>query len=167
MIKRKHILVFLSIFLQGIFQFAGAQGYKSSFPTVDVLLIDSSTIYQTKTIAKDKPVVLLTFNTTCEHCQHMAQELTTKKNQLENILFVMISTESISTIRNFYNQYSLSKMKGLIIGRDLNLVTPRLFMYESFPFCAIYTRKHQFIGAFERNFTADTIINELKKNREL
>ncbi|MBI5856541.1 MAG: redoxin domain-containing protein [Sphingobacteriales bacterium] len=163
-----HRIHFLLLFLAGAFQFAQSQNIKSTpFPSIDIQLMDSSTVFQTKTIAKDKPVVFLVFNTTCEHCRQEAADLVKNKSRLDKIRLVMMSYENITPIKNFYNRYSLSQIEGLVIGRDYRFAGANYFSYESVPFCAVYSKKHLFLKSFERDFTTDSIFKVLKSNAEL
>jgi len=146
---------------------AFAQNVKlNSFPAIDLQLPDSS-IYQTKDIATGKPVVFLFFHTKCEHCQNEAVDLVKNKEELKKLLLIMISIEDLATIKIFYQKYSLSEIGGLVIGRDYRFGGAKYFMYESFPFCAIYSKRHSFLQSFERNFTTDSIFKVLKSNGAL
>lgn len=157
-------LAFVSVTLS---ESSHAQAFKNGLPAIEVLLSDSSRVFRTTTFDKSKPVVLLLFHTTCEHCQQEARDLLTRKKELEKIRLVMISTEPLSLVRAFYRQYALSQVKDLVIGRDHKLVTPKMFMYESFPFCAVYGKSHRFIRSFERNFNTDSILSVLKRKGEI
>lgn len=164
---------FSFIFFGFVFFFFSSQVANSQnisnppFPAIAIQLLDSTSIFQTKNIGKSKPVVFLLFNTTCEHCQKETRDLVKYKEELNKVNLIMISSEEITRIRSFYQQYSLSQIKGLVIGRDSLFAGTRLFMNESFPFCAVYSKKHLFLKSFERNFTTDSIFKVLKSNGEL
>ena len=161
-------MIFLWLFFLGMTQPGFSQNMKSTvFPSFDILLMDSSTIFQTQKIGNDKPVVFLVFNSSCEHCQKEASDLVKNKSRLSTIRLVMMSYENISLIKSFYNKYSLSRIEGLIIGRDYRFAGANYFMYESIPFCAIYSKKHKYLQSLERDFDTDSIFNVLKKNGEL
>lgn len=161
------INILVALIFTGAFQPVFSQNMKNTvFPSIGIQLMDSSTILQTQTIAKDKPVVFLVFNTTCEHCQQEASDLVKNKNRLDKIRLLMMSYENITAIKKFYDKYSLSQIKGLIIGRDYRFAGANYFIYESVPFCAIYSKNHLYINSLERNFTTDSIFNVLGRHRE-
>jgi thiol-disulfide isomerase/thioredoxin len=140
---------------------------KSEIPSIEVLLPDSASIFQTTTLSQKKPVVLLFFNTTCDHCQQEALDLVMHKTELRKIQLVMMSSENLNLIRKFYDQYELSSINKLIIGKDIRNSGMKHFQYESLPFCAIYTREHLFISSLERDFKTVKIIQLLKAKGEL
>lgn len=150
-----------------IAQHAQSQSNQFGYPSIDILLTDSTTIFRTANADNTKPVVILYFSTTCEHCQNLAKQLVKKKKDLSGLLLIMISIDGVSAIKNFYQQYSLSHLPGLIIGKDYKFTGSRFYSFESFPFCAIYSRQKKFIKSFERDFTPASIISELKKKGEL
>lgn len=166
--RLKYLPAFLFVFLAVLSTLQGSsQPFKKGLPSIEILLTDSISRFHTQAAGHDKPIILLLFHTTCEHCQQQARDMVSKKKQLEATRLIMISTEPVSTIRKFSADYALSSIKGLVIGRDVQLVTPRMFMYESFPFSALYDRRHRFISSFERNFNSNTLLNELKKKGAL
>ena len=140
---------------------------KSDIPSIELLSLDSSSVFQTNTLSKKKPVVLLFFNTTCDHCQKEAADLVKNKEDLKKIQLVMISTENLNAIRIFYEQYSLSEINKLIIGKDFHYAGINFFKYESVPYCAIYSREHLYLDSLERDFNAQAILQKLKKRGEL
>jgi thiol-disulfide isomerase/thioredoxin len=136
---------------------------KGDLPDIDLLLTDSTTRYRISEIKGKNPLVLLFFNTTCEHCQSFAREMLKKKEQLKGFDLVMASSESLFLIKRFRNEYSLFELKNLVIGQDVNAAGIRIFHYESYPFCSIYNSQHKFIRSFEREFTIADVISEIKK----
>lgn len=139
----------------------------SEIPSIEILLTDSSTIFQTNTLSASKPVVLLFFSSNCDHCQKEATDMVQKKEILSKIQLVMISTEELYAIRNFYNQFGLSVINKLIIGKDIRYAGIKHFQFESIPYCALYSRGHKYLGSLERNFNTDSIILKLKEKGEL
>lgn len=139
----------------------------SEIPSIEILLTDSATIFHTSTLSARKPVVLLFFSSTCDHCQKEATDMVQKKEILKKIQLVMISTEELFAIRNFYEQYGLSAVSKLIIGKDIRYAGIKHFQFESIPYCALYSRGHKYLGSLERNFNTDSIILKLKEKGEL
>lgn len=133
-------------------------------PSIEIQLLDSTTIFHTQKLAKDKPVVLLFFHTTCDHCQKKATELVANKEKLKQFRLVMMSNESIFLTKKFYLQYGLNRINNLVIGRDYKYSGAKYYAFESFPFCAMYSKEHKFIKSLERNFTLMDILKALEKN---
>ena len=156
-----------SIFLGNCQSNSASSQKKSDIPSIELLSLDSSSVFQTNTLSRKKPVVLLFFNTTCDHCQKEAVDLVKNKGDLKKIQLVMISTESLNAIRIFYEQYSLSEINKLIIGKDFHYAGIKFFNYESVPYCAIYSREHLYLDSLERDFNTQAILQKLKNRGEL
>lgn len=135
---------------------------KGDLPAIELLLNDSVTKYNVATITGNRPVILLFFNTTCDHCQTFAASLRKEQEHLTDIDIIMASTEELSQITRFQNQYFLIELQNLIIGKDFASAGISTFQFESYPFCALYNEKHKFIKSFERNFTLENLLAELK-----
>lgn len=140
---------------------------KSDIPSIEILSLDSTSVFNTNTISNKKPVVLLFFNTTCDHCQKEATDLVKNKAELKKIQLVMISTENLTAISSFYKQYALSTLDNLIIGKDFLNTGAKFYMFESVPYCAIYTRDYLYLDSLERDFNTQDILMKLKNKGEL
>ncbi len=136
---------------------------KGDLPEIELLLPDSTTRYRISEIKGKRPVVLLFFNTTCDHCQSFAREMLKKQEQLKEFELFMASSESLSLIKKFRNEYSLFELKNLVIGKDVFSAGIRTFHFESYPFCSIYNKQHKFIRSFEREFTVEDVISGINK----
>lgn len=136
---------------------------KGDLPEVEILLPDSTTRYRVSETKGKKPVMLLFFNTTCDHCQSFAREILKNQEQLKEFDLFMASTESLSLIKKFRNEYSLFELKNLVIGKDVFSAGIRTFHFESYPFCAIYNNQHKFIRSFEREFTIEEVVSGINR----
>lgn len=135
---------------------------KGDLPDIELLLADSVTRYNIAETNGKKPVMLLFFNSTCDHCQALATELLKNQHQLQNANLVMASSEEISQIKKFRNQYSLYEISNLVIGKDIVSAGIRTFHFESYPFCAVYNKEHRFVRSFERDFKLDEVLGALE-----
>lgn len=136
---------------------------KGDLPDIEILLPDSTTRYKVSETKGKRPVVLLFFNTTCDHCQSFAREMLKKQEQIKEFDLFLASSESLSLIKKFRNEYSLFELKNLVIGKDVFSAGIRTFHFESYPFCAIYNKQHKFIRSFEREFTIEEVISGINK----
>lgn len=136
---------------------------RGDLPDIEILLPDSTTRYRVSETKGKRPVVLLFFNTTCDHCQSFAREMLKKQEEIKEFDLFLASSESLSLIKKFRNEYSLFELKNLVIGKDVFSAGIRTFHFESYPFCAIYNKQHKFIRSFEREFTIEEVISGINK----
>lgn len=78
----------------------------SRLPSLRLLNMDS-TIFETKDLPEQKPLVIIFFNTTCEHCQQEAQLLSRGQDSLKAATVLWVSEENIADISTFAQQYHL------------------------------------------------------------
>lgn len=131
---------------------------KGDLPAIQLLLTDSVNKYNIAETKGKKPVLLFFFNTTCDHCQALASELVEKQRRLKDIEIIMASTEELSLIKKFSNQYSLFEVQNLIVGKDIASMGIRTFHFESYPFCAVYNNQHKLIRSFVREFDFEDVL---------
>lgn len=138
---------------------------KSDIPSIGLLSLDSSSVYQTNKLPLQKPVIINFFNSTCDHCQKEAIDLAKNKEAFKKVQLVMISSENLPAIRNFYKEYQLSDIPNIIIGKDYLYTGIKIFKYESTPFCAVYSKGGTYMGSLEGDFNTLKILQKLEKNK--
>src|SRR5438046_1707375 len=79
-------------------------------PPFQLLLGDSTTVYQKETLPKGKPVLLMIFSPECSHCQHTAKDIVAHKDALKNIQIVMATLHTITQMNDFAKTYKLSEL---------------------------------------------------------
>ncbi|GAA4339973.1 hypothetical protein [Flaviaesturariibacter amylovorans] len=159
MVPRFFLAVFAFLLLTGS---AGAQSdsaatqqpleppYKRfpGLPPIDLLLIDSSTVFTTEQVKK-KPVLLMVFDPNCHHCQMTAEELYNERAKLPDVQIVMATMETVSRMRAFREKYHLEAVPQVLLGKDRFYLLPPFFNISHLPFMALYNKKHELIGTFE------------------
>jgi peroxiredoxin len=106
-------------------------------PKVKLLLSDSSEYTLTKR-NDNKKLILIYFNTSCEHCQYEAESIKLHIKQFEETNIVMMSSEPLSHISAFSRSKGLDKFTNVtftkIRSEDLSttcgtLAIPHIFIY--------------------------------------
>ena len=167
--KRVSYLLSLTIAMFSVLhaQSQTGTGKSFTFPSFNIIALDSSKSISLKNISQKKPVVFLFFSTTCDHCQREVTGLVKKKDKFQKVQLVMISMENLAAIKAFYRDYSLAGISNLVIGKDPAHAGISQYRFESFPYCAIYKSNHTYITSLDKEFDADDIIQELKKAGQL
>jgi thiol-disulfide isomerase/thioredoxin len=131
------------------------------FPTVPpfkLLAVDSVTLYSKANLPKNKPVLVMLFSPACEHCQLETEQLVRNADDYRKIQIIMASTAPLSEIKEFYNQYKLSTIPGILVGRDVDAILPGFYMLSHFPYHALYDKKGKLLTTFEGSVTMDKIL---------
>ncbi|MCU7548237.1 thioredoxin family protein [Chitinophagaceae bacterium LB-8] len=133
-----------------------------NLPPIQLLLADSTTKYTKKDIPKNKPVLLMLFSPDCSHCQHTAEEMVQRKDELKNITIIMATLHSIKEMNAFVDKYGLNQIPNVTIGKDLYYIMPSFYAVKNFPYLAFYNKKGQLIMGYEGSMPLSKIINTFK-----
>jgi thiol-disulfide isomerase/thioredoxin len=145
-------MVILGIYLTGCFskqpEKTGHEG--KPLPSFKLLLLDSTTYFDTKDIPKDKPVVLFYFGPHCPYSRAQMEEIIEDINILKDIRFYFFTTWSFAEMKAFYKHYQLNKYSNIIMGQDYMNFFVEYFEAQGVPYMAIYGKdkilRKAFIG---------------------
>ncbi len=133
-----------------------------NLPPLQLLLGDSTTKYTKKDIPERKPVLLMLFSPDCSHCQHTAEEMVQKKDELKNIHIIMVTLHSINEMNAFAEKYGLKQLPNVTIGKDIYYIMPSFYAVKNLPYLAFYDKKGKLILGFEGSMPLDKIIDTFK-----
>jgi len=89
-------------------------------------------------IPTDKNLVLIYFNSECEHCQYELSQLNENIAEFEGIQFVLMSSENLSTIKSTSVKYELDRFDNIqfvkinpenVFDNFGSLSVPNIFIY--------------------------------------
>ena len=129
-----------------------------TLPSFNLLLLDSTTIFNTKDIPAGKPVVLMYFSPDCEHCQHQTEAILKDMDSLRNVRFVLLTSLPFDKMRNFYAYYKLGDYKNITLGRDYEFFFSRHYGSQYVPYLAIYDRHKKLVKVFDGGTKVSTLI---------
>ena len=120
-------------------------------PAFNILEMDSVTIFNTYNIPAGKKTILLFFSPDCGHCQMLMRNLIKNMDSLKDVQFYMMTVvHSMTTLRNFYNEYHLADYKNIhVVGRDYEFFYIPYYGIKNFPDMALYDEHKKLIKLFE------------------
>jgi thioredoxin-related protein len=133
-----------------------------TLPPIQLLLGDSTTKYTKEHIPKKKHVLLMLFSPDCSHCQHTAEEMLQRKEELKNIHIIMATLHSITEMNAFAEKYGLKQMDNIILGKDIYYFMPSFYSVKNLPYMAFYNQKGKLIQGFEGSMSVQKIIDTFK-----
>ena len=110
----------------------------STLPELNLFTLDSlgfDALFKT-----NKPVILIHFNTSCEHCRYEISSIAEFAEEFENSEVIFFSTEPLSVIRSFINSIGYEEHYNMHFTKvsfaDVNdvmgtLSIPHIFVYGS------------------------------------
>ena len=95
-----------------------------------------------KQLLKNKPVVLIYFSPTCEHCKTFTAELLKHQKELASKQIVMITYLPVNEIKPFIEEFALNKYSNIIVGTEgYSFIVRKYYNVEKFPFIVLYNRQ--------------------------
>ena len=116
-----------------------------TLPPLQLILEDSVTKYTKADVPKKKPVLIMLFSPDCEHCQHEAEQFAAKKDSLQNIHIVMITTYPIYRMKEFAEKYGIKGLSNVVVAKDPYYLLPGFYDIRNYPFLALYDKKGDLI----------------------
>jgi len=165
---KKHFLLFIVILISiaGYSQTDSLQPpYKRfpSFPPVNLLLPDSSTLFTKKDLSKKSAALLLIFNPECEHCQHETEELVKHMDEFKKVQIIMATQMPFGSMMAFREKYGLAQFDNIIVGQDIHYFLPGFYKISNLPFLAFYNKNKELISVFEGSMPIEKALKELEK----
>ncbi len=136
---------------------------KEEMPAFNLLLADSSTLFNTGQIPAGEPVVFMFFDPDCEHCQKETEDLLHNMNALQNVRFYFFTVEPFDRLKVFYHHYKLGDYPNIILGRDYSFFFPKYFGVRETPCLAIYNKNKQLNAVFVGGADVHKIIKIIEK----
>lgn len=107
-------------------------------PSFNLLLTDSSTIFDTKNIPNGTPAVLICFSPSCTYSRAQVQEIINDIKEIKEINFYLFTSMPFGSMKKFYEDYNLKKYSNIICGMDYSQYFKSYFQVKGFPYIAIY-----------------------------
>ncbi len=153
--------IFSTIFVSNIFS---QEKNKISFPTLNILGMDSISYITNKDLKDSVNTVFINFSPNCDHCER------TIKSILQNILkfketqFILTSFEEFGTIRKFYFDNGLSSFSDVFIGQEIDFSLTKQIKYSSFPCMVLFDTNQHYIKTIDEESNAKALLKALKIN---
>lgn len=117
-------------------------------PSFSLFLADSSTYFNTSSIAAGNPVVLLYFGPHCPYSRTQMEAIIEDMNILQDIRFYIFTTAQFEEMKSFYNEYQLHKYPNIIAGIDYTGFFENYFKVIGVPYTAIYGKEKKLRKSF-------------------
>ena len=134
-----------------------------TLPIFNLLLIDSTTIFNTTQIPEGNPIIFIYFSPDCENCQQETENLLSQLSDFKKTQFYFFTYDPMNRLRNFYYRYNFSKYSNITVGRDYNFSFPRYYQVNTTPYMAIYDRHKQLFAIFDGVPEVNKIVEIIKK----
>ncbi|THU39604.1 hypothetical protein FAM09_13975 [Niastella caeni] len=109
-------------------------------PSLKLLMLDSTTMIDTKTWRSGKPIVLIDISPYCPFCRAMTQKIIDENKYLSDIQFIMLSSFPLNDLKNYNTEYKLEGYSNITVARDYDASFAHYFGSPGVPCLAIYSK---------------------------
>lgn len=109
-----------------------------SIPEFDMLLVDSTTYFNTQNIPTGRPVVLFYFGPYCDHSRTQMKNIIKNIENLKNIRFYLITQEPFNDMVYFYNNFRLNQYNNIVVGFDYEKFFNKKLKVQGYPYLLVY-----------------------------
>jgi len=120
-------------------------------PAFNIMLTDSSTVFNTFNIPSGKPIAIMLFDPQCVHCKALTRAILKDMHKISDIQFYMVTpAHSWADIIKFYDDFKLAEYTNIkVIGRDYEFFFHEYFGVKFIPDIALYNKDKMLIKLFE------------------
>lgn len=121
--------------------------------------------FSRKDLAKNKKIVMVFFDVTCDHCQNELKAISEKIDNFKTAEFYLVSMDNTAAIQSFMKKFA-PKMNGranVTLLRDLNRQFIVRFRPIQFPAAYVYGSNMKLIKYFGQNSKVTDIISAVNK----
>lgn len=112
----------------------------------------------------EKNTIFIYFNSECDFCQHEAKSISDNLESFKEVQFIFVSTEPITTIRQFSEQYNLNNKQNITFLYDNLSTFSSRFDANSIPYLLIYDNEQKLIKKHKGQLNAKGILRALQEN---
>lgn len=123
-----------------------------------------SNVYTRDDLNKEKGVVVVLFNPTCDHCQDFAREVVKYQKELlplADIIFVG-AKDMKPYLEKFIDETGLNEVPEVKVGAERSDLIQDLFEYKSLPQINVYDKRHKMVWKKNGGSTAEEVLLYLK-----
>ena len=133
-----------------------------TLPAFNLLMQDSSTIFNTYNIKEGRPTVLFFFSPDCEHCHMTTKALMEHMGEMKNADFYFFTFMNLSLLRPFADMYHLNKFKNITVGKDYQFFFPDFYGAKFVPYLVVYDKHKRLVKLYENAVKMDDLVPLLK-----
>lgn len=132
-----------------------------SLPAFNILLLDSSTVFNTYNVPQGKPTVLMFFSPDCDHCEMQTDSILKHMDAMKNVNFYLFTPLSLAQTRVFYNKLGLKKYPNITVGQDSQFFFPAFYGTSYVPYIVVYDRNKKLVKGWEGGVKIPELLSAL------
>lgn len=153
----KLVLVILSAIL-----FSSNVATSQSIPPFKMQLTNG-TVFSSKNLSHEKPVLIIYFAPDCEHCQVLMNAVFKNIKDFKKAQIVMVTFKPLNEVIAFKKNYQTDKYPNIKVGIEMPIFFFRnYFKLQNTPFTALYNKQGKLIASYKNETPVNDLIRRLK-----
>lgn len=120
--------------------------------------------FSEKNLNENLATIFIYYNSTCDFCQHEAENIVDNINEFNNVQFIFISAESKKNINEFAIKYKLNEISNITFLQDKEQVFAKKFGANFIPYNIIYNEKGKLLKRQKGQLNVKGILKALQRN---
>jgi thioredoxin-related protein len=122
---------------------------KKGIPPFNIQLVNGQ-YFKSSDVIKDKPLMLIYFDPTCEHCHAFINELLKQIHLFKEVQIVMVTYVPLDQVKSYMAGSELSKQQGIKVGTEGTTFVVRYYYdIRQFPFVALHKKDGTLVSTYE------------------
>ncbi|MFD0940163.1 peroxiredoxin family protein [Pedobacter boryungensis] len=130
-------------------------------PDFEFFLMNNQS-FMRNNIPKDRYLIFIYFSTDCEYCEHEAEEIGRKINQIKTAHILFVSPDKSSEINSFSSKYKIDNHRSILLLQDKYKIFSKRFGTSVFPSMYIYNDNQKLVKKFLKQVPVDSLFKYLK-----
>ena len=119
--------------------------------------------YTYRDLKPGEPVVIICFDTDCDHCKALGSALQEGKYPLEGKQLIWITYQNMEKTIKFDQLYKIFQMPGCAIGSEGHtFVVQKFYNIKKFPYIVLFNKAPTFIKALPFNASAEQLAKNIR-----
>lgn len=119
--------------------------------------------FTSRELESGKYVLIIYFNTECEHCMYEAEQISQNIEQFENCRILMISFEETDTLQAFAEKYNFVGQNNITVLQDKEFEFDDIFGRSPIPTSFIYNKNGELIKKFVGEVKIEALLQYLNE----
>ncbi|MBO9618970.1 MAG: redoxin domain-containing protein [Niabella sp.] len=138
-----------------------SQKEKTAIPPFKIRLTNGEG-FTYQQVDKNKPLVLIYFSPSCEHCKAFTEALLKQKKKWADKQIIMISYVHIKDVQAFDKQYHLSEYPNIKIGSEgQTFVVQQYYRIQHFPFVGLFDKKGKLVKIISDKLPPEKMVAQI------
>jgi len=131
-------------------------------PSFKMALSNGKT-FNSVSLPKGKPLVLIYFDPDCDHCQKLMTQLFKNINRFKKTEIVLITFKPVPELLLFEKKHNVSKYANIRVGTEgTEFYLKNYYKLIKMPFTVLYDKKGNYNYSYREEFPFTELLNRLK-----